>query len=399
VKFKKHFARIAVTTSLVLIATVLSAPSAQAARYSGSLTSPGVLRVDDSLTSPSGQFKLLMQSDGNLVLYSFGDRSMWASFTSQPGSRLAVQSDGHLVIYNSANQSLWQSGTYGNNGARLFLQDDGNLVLRSLSGTLLWASYSSLSQIVVGEVLRTNYSLRSPNGIYKLVLQADGNLVLYNTATNPWQAIWYQHTYTAYPYAILQTDGNFVLYKGTGGSSFQTGTSGAMSRFALENDGRLVLYRSDNSIAWQSAPGTSGAFVVPATGRIFGYVGGYCDGTVDTGLPHAAWDISKTTGGPIYAAAAGTVRFSGLTSGNLGYRIVIEHDNGFETAYSHLQSDLQVNYNWTVSQGQLIGYMGNTGDDDYAVHLHFELRQNGTPLNSLNSYFYCGRDVFAKSPL
>jgi murein DD-endopeptidase MepM/ murein hydrolase activator NlpD len=198
----------------------------------------------------------------------------------------------------------------------------------------------------------------------------------------------------------LQGDGNFVIYKGTGGSSFQTGTSGAMSRFAVENDGRLVLYRSDNSIAWQSAVGASGAFIVPATGRIYGYVGGYCDGTPDPPPAHAAWDISKTSGGPIYAAASGTVTFSGLSGTDHGYEIVISHGSGYQTTYAHLLSNLQVNTNWAVTQGQLIGYMGGTGSGgatQYAVHLHFELRQNGTPLSSLNSYFYCGRDVFAKS--
>lgn len=150
---------------------------------------------------------------------------------------------------------------------------------------------------------------------------------------------------------------------------------------------------ASQSAVGQVPPGT---FIVPASGKIFGYVGGYCDGTIDTGAPHAAWDISNSSGGAIGASSGGTVIFAGLSNSNLGYRVVISHSNGWETSYSHLLSNVQVSSGNSVSAGQTIGYMGGTGTGgatQYAVHLHFELRYNGTAQSDWNSYFTCLKTV------
>jgi surface antigen len=244
--------------SLVSASIVIGASPAQAATYTGTITSTTSLYAGDKLVSANGQFRLAMQGDGNLVLYSYGNQVMMASLTFTAGSRLVLQGDGNLVIYTADDQPLWQTGTAGAGAAKLTLQDDGNLVLRKLNDTLLWASYTSLSSLAVNEQLKVGHTLRSPNGSYLLSMQGDGNLVLYKTSTNPWQAVWYQHSNTANSWAVLQGDGNFVLYRGNGTPYFQTGTSGSMSRVAVENDGRLVVYTSSNTIAWQSSAGAVG---------------------------------------------------------------------------------------------------------------------------------------------
>ncbi len=72
----------------------------------------------DSLGSPRQHSRqsnsyLIMQSDGNLVWYE-GSRVVWHTNTDgNPGARLVVQNDGNAVIYSSSNRALWQTRTAG----------------------------------------------------------------------------------------------------------------------------------------------------------------------------------------------------------------------------------------------------------------------------------------------
>ena len=79
-------------------------------------------------------------------------------------------------------------------------------------------------------------------------------------------------------------------------------------------------------------------------------------------------------GTPVVAAAAGNVILSrqGGWNGGYGNYIVIQHDNGTQTLYSHLRNNI-VEVGWRVAQGQVIGYLGATGRVT-GPHLHFEIR-------------------------
>ena len=79
----------------------------------------------------------------------------------------------------------------------------------------------------------------------------------------------------------------------------------------------------------------------------------------------------------VVAAASGTVVYSAYQSGSsssagYGNYLIIYHGNGFCTLYAHMDSKA-VSTGQRVSQGQLIGYSGNTGG--VAPHLHFEIRR------------------------
>jgi len=90
-------------------------------------------------------------------------------------------------------------------------------------------------------------------------------------------------------------------------------------------------------------------------------------------------DIAAPVGTPILASASGTViiaRSSGY-NGGYGLYIAIKHDNGTQTLYGHL-SKVNVAIGQRVSQGEVIGAVGNTGRST-GPHLHFEVRGAKNP--------------------
>jgi hypothetical protein len=106
----------------------------------GELTANQQLDSNQSLYSCNGEFDLIMQSDGNLVLYQ-GGTPLWASGTVGSGADEAImQGDGNFVVYTSSGSAPWASGTAGNSGAYLDVQNDANVVIYSSSGAALWST-------------------------------------------------------------------------------------------------------------------------------------------------------------------------------------------------------------------------------------------------------------------
>lgn len=122
--------------------------------------------------------------------------------------------------------------------------------------------------------------------------------------------------------------------------------------------------------------GGSGDYFWPVDGgRISAYQG--------DGRGHKGIDIAAPYGTPIYAAESGTVtEANGGWNGGYGNCIRIQHADGNVTLYGH-QSSLAVEYGDYVVKGQLIGYVGSTGDST-GNHLHFEVRSYGTYSNPLD---------------
>lgn len=96
---------------------------------------------------------------------------------------------------------------------------------------------------------------------------------------------------------------------------------------------------------------------------------------------HTGVDLAAPRGTPIYAAGDGTVEKAGWSSG-YGQFTLIRHTNGYETGYGH-QSKIIVKPGAHVRQGQLIGYVGSTGNST-GPHLHFEIRINGRFVDPLS---------------
>ena len=121
---------------------------------------------------------------------------------------------------------------------------------------------------------------------------------------------------------------------------------------------------------------------LPGAGRVTTEFGAdqWVNGVFSSG--HKGIDIAIAGGTPIYAAHNGTVA---ATTGHWSYGNVVMIDNGdgISTLYAHMQSAAIVSVGQTVTQGQVIGYVGSTGNSS-GNHLHFEVRVNGVRQNPRN---------------
>ncbi|MCB5177711.1 M23 family metallopeptidase [Microvirga lenta] len=109
--------------------------------------------------------------------------------------------------------------------------------------------------------------------------------------------------------------------------------------------------------------------------------------------PHTGVDWANRIGTPIFAAGNGTVLMAKWDSGGYGRRVEIQHTNGYVTAYSHLSSFGKGIFPGTkVQQGQVIGYVGNTGLST-GPHLHYEVIINGSFVDPLKIRLPRGREL------
>ncbi len=96
---------------------------------------------------------------------------------------------------------------------------------------------------------------------------------------------------------------------------------------------------------------------------------------------HSGVDLAASQGTPIYAVAAGTVTTATYGDAN-GYYVALSHGNGYGSVYCHMTNYI-VSVGDSVSQGQVIGYVGSTGWST-GPHLHFEIHVNGSAVNPMD---------------
>lgn len=102
---------------------------------------------------------------------------------------------------------------------------------------------------------------------------------------------------------------------------------------------------------------------------------------------HSGTDIGAPGGTPILASADGTVTIANAIDswgGGYGYHIKLNHNDTFDTLYAHCSS-ICVTVGQEVKQGEVIGYVGTTGNST-GNHLHFEVWQNGERTNALGFF-------------
>ncbi len=237
----------------------------------GTMTPGTILKAKQYIHSGNNAYHLIMQEDGNFVLYDyFAGKALWNSNTRGAGNWAVMQTDGNMVVYNAANKPLWASGTAAKPSSYLSVQDDGNMViytpLRPTWSTKTATTSFNVSQsgsgiIASGQQLYAGNAVSSGNGTYSLIMQGDGNLVLYNVARGI--ALWDTKTYGTGMSGIkvkLQTDGNLIVTDGADSKAlYASWTHMYPSSFgAVQDDGNFVIYSPYMGLAWGTASYATG---------------------------------------------------------------------------------------------------------------------------------------------
>jgi murein DD-endopeptidase MepM/ murein hydrolase activator NlpD len=107
---------------------------------------------------------------------------------------------------------------------------------------------------------------------------------------------------------------------------------------------------------------------------------------------HTGVDWAAPTGTPIYASGNGVVEKAGWESG-YGKFVLIQHTNGYETAYGHMSAFARgLDEGKRVRQGQVIGFVGSTGLST-GSHVHYEIRVNGRFVDPMRIKLPRGREL------
>lgn len=100
---------------------------------------------------------------------------------------------------------------------------------------------------------------------------------------------------------------------------------------------------------------------------------------------HLGTDFSAPAGNPIFATGSGTVEFA-AQKGELGNTIIIDHENGYKTSYSHLKT-INTRKKYAVKKGDIIGTVGSTGTTS-GSHLHYTIHYKGEPQDPASFFDY-----------
>lgn len=152
-------------------------------------------------------------------------------------------------------------------------------------------------------------------------------------------------------------------------------TETVQNKTETPQDRQIQTTDSSNDIKVEK-PQSSGGFIWPTIGGVITSYQGPRWGSYHKGI-----DIAAPSDYSILASRGGTVYYTGWYY-SAGLTVKIKHDNGYTTEYSHLDS-IGVQVGQTVSQGQVVGIMGTTGEST-GTHLDFKVYQNGNLLNPID---------------
>ena len=129
-------------------------------------------------------------------------------------------------------------------------------------------------------------------------------------------------------------------------------------------------------------PPSNATWIEPVSGYTISSPFGYRKSpTAGASTTHKGVDMACPSGTPIYATRAGTVTVASYQAGGAGYYVSINHGDGFASIYMHMTRYV-VSKGQSVTQGQLIGYVGSTGIST-GPHLHFGVSYGGTYVNPM----------------
>ena len=226
-----------------------SSPTSASPRAEGRsnvLRAGSILRAGDRRTSSDGKYTLQMRRDGNLVVLQARSHAVvWATDTAGRHARAAMQTDGNLVVYGR-KKVLWASGT-GARGAHLTVQGDGNLVIYK-GKRAVWSRYAENQVVYPGHRLRPGVSVVSYSAQSRLIMQTDGNLVMYG----PGGTVKWALTTSAPGTTARMTLTGQLEVEGPTGALIWTSASPSSpgARLHVLDDGNLVIVSTGGQVLW-----------------------------------------------------------------------------------------------------------------------------------------------------
>lgn len=223
----------------------------------GSLLAGGATMAANScMASPNQKYVLRLHTNGELSLFGPKDYLLWSTRTGGQGSSELKVLNGLRLLKSQDGAQTWAVDTQNALLRGLEIQDDGNLVLKDTAGMNLWTSgtigyngntHRATYGLNSGQVILPGEFIRSGNWKYHLILQGDGNLVLY-PPSGP--ALWSSATNSA-TLLGMQGDGNLVLYNANKVAVWSTGTNGhTNAHLRVQDDGNIVVYNTAGQAVW-----------------------------------------------------------------------------------------------------------------------------------------------------
>lgn len=242
--------------------------------------------------------------------------------------------------------------------------------------TILWGNF---------DTLQDNPHLLKPDQVLN-ILPVNGTYYKWNANENLGGVASF---FGVDPQAILEYPGNHVDWTEINGPNYglQPGQWVIIpgGKRAIKDWGPPAITRKNAAAASYYGDGSCGATYEGAIGTgtfIWPSANRSISGYNYSGI-HPAIDIAGATGDAVFASDSGVIVFAGWSNFGYGYLLVVDHGNGYQTAYAHL-SAINVGCGQSVFQGSTIGAVGNTGNSA-GSHLHFELSYGGAKLNPLEN--------------
>lgn len=249
--------------SLAILMAILIAPAASATptgRYGSTLREGEKLPANQLLYSPNRQYQAMLQSDGNFAVWNSRGQVVWMTGDhAGGGGYVVVQDDGNIGVWG--NRGAWASRTGGTGaGHRLVMQDDGNLVLYSAANAAIWSSkfgHTGISRDTIRTDARMygGQGLISNDGRCRAGLQSDGNFAVWQENRVVWMT---GDRAGGGGYVTVQSDGNIGVWGRRGAWESETGWTGRGHRLVMQDDCNLVLYSTGNAPIWSSKFGKTG---------------------------------------------------------------------------------------------------------------------------------------------
>jgi len=149
----------------------------------------------------------------------------------------------------------------------------------------------------------------------------------------------------------------------------------------VETSRRIEQMIRNNQSSSRGPSGSTGSMLWPAEGPITSPFGWRTHPIFGTQRYHSGIDIGADYGDAVLAADGGVIIFADWMGG-YGKAVIVEHGNGISTLYGH-NSELLVSDGQRVRKGEIIARVGSTGYST-GPHLHFEVRQDGSPVSPMN---------------